>query len=313
MLFRYLTNMIFEAKVLFFFYFLVHISFVRKLLNYGIAKFNCVILFRNWMVLFSGWLSTLMFTRHGSLNSQDKLRSRPRKTWLRSSRNNRDKLRSRPRKTWVRSSLNSQDKLRSRPRKTWLRSSLDSWYFLDSLRFRSHLSILFSTCWCCSQTVYVFLNIAILFSTCQSISMLSMLSILSILSMLFFDTSMLFWHVDAVLKRQCFSQHVNEFSTCQYFSWYTNALLNILKLFLTYQCFSQHVDTCQSWRCPDKNCEVLVCFVGFDSFTQKKKKNTWKLSVFGQKSWSQLVRIWSLSRSWTRQMRWRPPTLIFVH
>jgi hypothetical protein len=90
--------------------------------------------------------------------------------------------------------------------------------------------------------------------------------------MLFFDTSMLFWHVDAVLKRQCFSQHVNEFSTCQYFSWYTNAFLNISKLFLTYQCFSQHVDTCQSWWCPDKNCEVLVCFVGFDSFTQKKLK-----------------------------------------
>jgi hypothetical protein len=129
-------------------------------------------------------------------------------------------------------------------------------------------------------------------------------------SMLFFDTSMLFWHVDAVLKRQCFSQHVNEFSTCQYFSWYTNAFLNISKLLWHINAFVDMLIHFSLDGVQTKNCEVLVCFVGFDSFTQKKN---WKLSVFGQKSWSQLVRIWSQSRSWTRQMRWRPPTLIFVH
>jgi hypothetical protein len=73
----------------------------------------------------------------------------------------------------------------------------------------------------------------------------------------------------------CCSQTSMLFPTCQW-------ILNMSIFFLIYQCFSQHFktfldismlfSTCwymSVWWCPDKNCEVLVCFVGFDSFTQK--------------------------------------------
>jgi hypothetical protein len=101
--------------------------------------------------------------------------------------------------------------------------------------------------------------------------------------MLFFDTSMLFWHVDAVLKRQCFSQHVNEFSTCQYFSWYTNAFLNISKLFLTYQCFSQHVDTCQFDGVRTKTVKFWFALL---ALIVLRKKN-WKLKTVS--FWSKIL------------------------